>query len=208
MNDRIELVLVYALMAPPLLLSLTLHEYAHARVAYAFGDPTAKSMGRLTLNPLKHLDLFGTIMLFIAKFGWAKPVPVNPHYFRNPRMGMLWVALAGPATNFTIALCAALTMRLLSIPDEPGILALILQYTLIVNTYLAILNLLPVPPLDGSRILAGLLPDYLAEKVESLERYGLFLMAGLFLYISVVDPTLLRRLTHPFTLFFRMIAGG
>ncbi len=95
-------------MAPPLLLALTLHEYAHGYVAYRLGDPTARNAGRLTLNPLSHLDPIGTIAFFFIKFGWAKPVPVNPYYFKNPRQDMLWVALAGPVTNLLLAVASAL----------------------------------------------------------------------------------------------------
>ena len=98
-------------MAPPLLLALTLHEYAHGYVAYRLGDPTARDAGRLTLNPLSHLDPIGTIAFFFIKFGWAKPVPVNPYYFKNPRQDMLWVALAGPVTNLLLAVASALLLK-------------------------------------------------------------------------------------------------
>ncbi|MCG6928986.1 MAG: site-2 protease family protein [Desulfofustis sp.] len=169
--------------APPLLLALTLHEYAHGYIAYRLGDPTAHNAGRLTLNPLSHLDPIGTIAFFFIKFGWAKPVPVNPYYFKNPRQDMLWVALAGPATNLLLAVVSAILLKMLiavaaAVP-YPAVLETILvplYYMLVasvwINLVLCIFNFLPIPPLDGSRILTGLLPESLARTYSSFERYG------------------------------------
>jgi Zn-dependent protease len=184
MNDSI---LQFIILAPPLLLALTFHEFAHGYVAFRLGDPTAQREGRLTLNPLKHLDPLGTIAFFIFHFGWAKPVPVNPAYFKNPQKDMLWVALAGPLTNLSLALISALmtkTVWLLAktIPYSAlgEAVLLPLNSTLIasvwINLVLGIFNFLPIPPLDGSRILAGLLPPDLARSYASIERYGFILI--------------------------------
>ncbi|MBU0665596.1 MAG: site-2 protease family protein [Proteobacteria bacterium] len=180
MNDTI---LQFIILAPPLLLALTVHEFAHGYVAFRLGDPTAKALGRLTLNPLKHLDPLGTIAFFVFHIGWAKPVPVNPSYFKNPQKDMLWVALAGPATNLIMAVISALMTRMLwllakIIPYSALTEAVLvpLNSTLIasvwINLVLCIFNFLPVPPLDGSRILAGILPPDLARSYASIERYG------------------------------------
>ena len=176
-------ILQIIILAPPILLALTVHEFAHGYVAYRFGDPTAKNEGRLTLNPLKHLDPIGTLAFFIIKIGWAKPVPVNPAYFRNPRKDMLWVALAGPAVNFVLAIISALMVKVVwfiaaTIPYSAMAEAIlvplneVLLASVWINLVLCIFNFLPIPPLDGSRILAGLLPPHLARQYASVERYG------------------------------------
>jgi Zn-dependent protease len=175
------------IQVPPLLLALTLHEYAHGYVAYRFGDPTAFQAGRLSLNPLKHLDPIGTIAFFFIKIGWAKPVPVNAAYFRNPRRDMLWVALAGPLTNLILAIISALLLRAVLIggallPDSPLIEAVLVPFSLMlatsvwINLVLCIFNFLPIPPLDGGRIMTGLLPQQLALRFASVERYGFILV--------------------------------
>lgn len=184
MNDSI---LQLIILAPPLLLALTFHEFAHGYVAFRLGDPTAQALGRLTLNPLKHLDPLGTIAFFIFKIGWAKPVPVNPAYFKDPQKDMLWVALAGPATNLALAVISALMVKTVvllaqSIPySAMGEAILVpLNSTLIasvwINLVLCIFNFLPIPPLDGSRILTGILPPALARSYASIERYGFVLL--------------------------------
>ena len=180
------------LMAPPLLFALTIHEFAHGSVAYFFGDPTAKALGRLTLNPLKHLDPIGTIAFFFIRFGWAKPVPVNPNYFKNPRQDMLWVALAGPATNLLMAVISAILAKLIILAAANvslGSAATAILYPMAkmlvasvwINLVLCIFNFLPIPPLDGSRILTGLLPEHLARPYASLERYGFIILILLML---------------------------
>lgn len=184
MNDSI---LQFIILAPPLLLALTVHEFAHGYVAFRLGDPTAKALGRLTLNPLKHLDPLGTIAFFIFHFGWAKPVPVNPAYFKDPQKDMLWVALAGPLTNLILAVISALMTRAVWLVAQIlpysalGEAVLVpLNSTLIasvwINLVLCIFNFLPIPPLDGSRILTGLLPPDLARSYASIERYGFILL--------------------------------
>ena len=173
----------FIILAPPLLFALTVHEFAHGFIAYRLGDPTAIMAGRLTLNPLKHLDPLGTIAFFIFKFGWAKPVPVNPSYFRNPKRDMLWVALAGPITNLVLAVISAILAKAVwlvagLLPYSWMLEALLLPFSgmlvasVWINLVLAIFNFLPIPPLDGGRILAGLLPDRMADPYRQIERYG------------------------------------
>ena len=173
----------FIILAPPLLFALTVHEFAHGFIAYRLGDPTAIMAGRLTLNPLKHLDPLGTIAFFIFKFGWAKPVPVNPSYFRNPKQDMLWVALAGPITNLVLAVISAILAKAVwlvagLLPYSWMLEALLLPFSgmlvasVWINLVLAIFNFLPIPPLDGGRILAGLLPDRMADPYRQIERYG------------------------------------
>lgn len=187
---------------PILLLALTFHEYAHGYVAYRLGDPTAKSLGRLSLNPLKHLDPIGTLAFLLIKIGWARPVPVNPVYFRNPRQDMLWVALAGPATNLALAVISALLLKLLAASFswiaypagmEPILVPVfgMLVASVWINLVLCVFNFLPIPPLDGSRILAGLLPERLARSYASLERYGfviVILLAFTGILSMVISP--------------------
>ena len=176
-------ILQLIILAPPILLALTVHEFAHGYVAYRFGDPTARDQGRLTLNPLKHLDPLGTLAFFIIKIGWAKPVPVNPGYFKNPQKDMLWVALAGPAVNFVLAVISAIGVKIVwfiasnisySALAEAILVPLneVLMASVWINLVLCIFNFLPIPPLDGSKILAGLLPPDLARSYASVERYG------------------------------------
>ncbi len=175
------------ILAPPLLFALTMHEFAHGFIAYRLGDPTAKMAGRLTLNPLKHLDPIGTLAFFFIKFGWAKPVPVNAGYFRNPKQDMLWVALAGPVTNLGLAVISAILTKGVwflagMFPYSPAAEAILLPLgamlvaSVWINLVLAIFNFLPIPPLDGGRILAGLLPDQLADSYRQLERYGFIIV--------------------------------
>ncbi|HIQ36972.1 MAG TPA: site-2 protease family protein [Desulfocapsa sulfexigens] len=180
-------ILQIIILAPPILLALTVHEFAHGYVAYRLGDPTAKNLGRLTFNPLKHLDPIGTLAFFIIKIGWAKPVPVNPNYFRDPRKDMLWVALAGPAVNFVLAVISAILTKVVwfiaaSIPYSPIAEAIlvpvneVLMASVWINLVLCIFNFLPIPPLDGSKILAGMLPPEAALKYASVEKYGFVIL--------------------------------
>ena len=150
----------------PALLCITFHEVSHGWVAYRLGDPTAKDAGRLTLNPLKHIDMMGLLMMVVFKFGWAKPVPINPNRMRNPRTGVIWTSLAGPASNLLIAFVMMIPFRILeSIPisseamyNTLSIIYSILYFFILVNIGLAVFNLIPIPPLDGSNILLGFLP--------------------------------------------------
>ena len=197
MIDSIQYIII---LAPSILLAVTVHEVAHGWVADRLGDKTARLQGRLTLNPLKHLDLVGTIVFFLTHMiGWAKPVPVNPYNFRNPRKGMLWVALAGPLSNLVLAVCCAVvhyalgTISVMPFLSEQRFLSFIVEplYTMSsvavrINVGLAIFNAVPVPPLDGSKILAGVLPASLAAGYARVERFG-FLILILLLITGVID---------------------
>jgi len=169
------------LTIPALLVGLTFHEYAHALVAYKLGDPTAKNLGRLTLNPIKHLDPLGTIFLLVFRFGWAKPVPVNAFHFRGDRQkGMLWVSLAGPGSNLVMAVITAIIWKLVE-PQGP-ILSAVLLNVFFINLILAVFNIIPVPPLDGSKILAGVLPRRYSHVIFNLEKYGYVILLLLMLF--------------------------
>lgn len=176
------------LTLPALLVGLTFHEFAHGYVAYRLGDPTAKNMGRLTLNPIRHLDPMGALFLLVFHFGWAKPVPVNPMNFNGDRQkGMLWVSLAGPATNLLIAIATAAIWKL----TEPrGFIAVgTLFYLFSINIILAVFNIIPVPPLDGSKILAGILPRKYMHIIFNLEKYG-FIILILLMFTGVTGMIL------------------
>lgn len=180
--------LTFILIAIPLLYAIIFHELAHGWVAYRMGDPTAKSLGRLSLNPLKHLDPVGTIMLFVFSFGWAKPVPVNFNLIRDRRKGMIAVSSAGIIANMLLAFGALLLDRLLS-PSPSGILAQLLYYFAKINIILAAFNLIPLPPLDGSKILMGFASPGIQNYLFRLERYGFFIIIGL-LYLGVLNPVI------------------
>ncbi len=185
-----------SILLVPVLLAVTFHELAHGWVAYKLGDPTAKEAGRLTLNPIKHLDVLGTIVFFVTRMiGWAKPVPVNPFNFRNPKRDMAWVAVAGPAMNILLAVGFTILLKvLLLIPLNPTSslvrvfmpLALMFKAGIIINVGLAIFNIIPIPPLDGSKILEGVLPMEAAIRYAKLERYG-FIILILLIFTHVVD---------------------
>lgn len=177
---------MFVLLALPLLYSVIAHEVAHGVAALAFGDRTAQRAGRLTLNPLRHLDVLGTLMLFLAGFGWAKPVPVSYANLRPLRPGMFCVALAGCAVNIAIAgaAMAAQEHNLVHIESIPGVMLHILAR---VNLALAALNLLPIPPLDGSKVLMSVLPAGAVRGLAVLERYGLLILIALLL-TGRLDP--------------------
>ena len=176
----------FILLAIPLLYSVILHELAHGWVAYRMGDSTAKWQGRLSLNPLKHLDPIGTLMLFLFGFGWAKPVPVNFNNLRDTRKGLILVSSAGIITNMFLAFLAFFLYRFLS-PEPSGVLSTLLYYLAQINIILAAFNLIPIPPLDGSRILMGFAPAGLQHALSRLEPYGFFIIIGL-LYFGALDP--------------------
>jgi len=191
-----------AICVPPFLLAVTFHEAMHGYAAYRLGDPTAKFLGRLTLNPLAHVDLMGSIViplfLFITHapflFGWAKPVPVDFRNLGNPKRDMIWVAAAGPATNLALAVLSGVTFQVLSLLAPAGqagvgseamvFLMRMAVFSVKINVVLAVFNSIPVPPLDGGRILVGVLPRHQALSVSRLEPYGMFIVVGL----MVLDP--------------------
>jgi Zn-dependent protease len=176
----------FILLAIPLLYSIIIHELAHGWVAYKMGDPTAKLLGRLSLNPLKHLDPIGTLMLFLVGFGWAKPVPVNFSNLHGSRKGIVFVSAAGIVANTFLAFMAFFLNRLLA-PSPAGVLAPLLYYMAQINIMLAAFNLIPIPPLDGSKILMGVTSGAFQRSLMGLERYGFFIIIGL-LYLGVLDP--------------------
>lgn len=199
-----NIVLQIALAAIPAILAITLHEAAHGYAALALGDDTARQAGRLSLNPLRHIDPVGTILLPGAlligqlmtigrvafMFGWAKPVPVAAWKFRDPRRGMAIVAAAGPAMNFFLAWIGALALHGLGFPDSAWpLLANALIYFILTNLVLGLFNLLPIPPLDGGRIAVGLLPEPLARRLAGLERAGIIIV----LLVVFILPELLRQ---------------
>lgn len=197
-----------ALLLVPVLMGVTFHEVAHGYVANWLGDPTARLAGRLTFNPLKHLDPIGALAFLLTRMiGWAKPVPVNPRYFRDPARGMMLVALAGPAMNVALAIGFALLIRLIEyaamgvMPDSTAYqilapLAYICAAGVQVNLALAVFNLLPIPPLDGSNVLAAFLPPPLADRYMSFGRWGFIAL----LLLAVTG--ILGRLIMPLVSFF------
>ncbi|MEO1881404.1 MAG: site-2 protease family protein [Methylococcales bacterium] len=188
--DELTLIQRIAVWILPVVFAITVHEVAHGWVAKKYGDNTASMLGRLTLNPLKHMDLFGTLiipgLLLISGtgliFGWAKPVPVDPRYFKNPKKAMAVVAVAGPVSNVLMAIAWAMVVRI-GVSLETEAVSLPLIYSGIagisINLVLALINLLPIPPLDGSRILTGFLSHKWAWRYNKLERFGLIFMLAL-----------------------------
>jgi len=218
-----------AALIVPLIIAIVFHEVAHGWVALALGDPTAREQRRLTLNPLRHVDPIGTIvvpgMLALASlptFGWAKPVPVNQRRLRNPRYGMMAVAAAGPLTNFVLAGVGAVALGLLvrSAGASAGtsFLALNLQNFIFINIFLALFNLLPIPPFDGSHIVEGLLPRRAARTYARVRPWGFPLIFGLLVVVPYIWPGsgLVQRLVLPpfgwiaehYDTLIRMVAGG
>lgn len=168
--------------------TLGVHEYSHAQMAYSLGDPTAKDQGRLTINPLKHLDPFGTLMILIAGFGWGKPVPFNPHNLRNQKWGPALVGLAGPSSNFLMALVPGLALRFLDLSNVS--LILFLSIFVWLNLVFGVFNLLPFPPLDGSHIFFTLFPSFEAVKILLFQNIFLSII-GAVLFMSLVAFSLI-----------------
>ena len=166
------------LQLPALLVAVTVHEVAHALVADRLGDPTARRLGRITLNPLPHIDPLGALCLVLAGFGWAKPVPVDARNFRHPVRDMFWVAVAGPIANF-LAAFAAVVVYLWLRPLVPGPVLIALGAVFVLNLALGIFNLIPLPPLDGGHFLPYLLPSSAAGLLRALERYGMLILLAL-----------------------------
>lgn len=207
---------VFALSILVLLFSVILHEVMHGLVALKFGDTTAQRAGRLTLNPIPHIDLFGTILLpalliFTGSpilFGWAKPVPVNPLNFRNLRRGELFVSLAGIAANFGLAIAATVLYHILNyLPFVfPALVGSVLHYAVIINLVLGVFNLFPIPPLDGSKVLLSQLPLNFARSYQRLEPYGI-LMLLILMMIPLGSSSLLQTILGFFVKLFSQILG-
>lgn len=211
-----NLVQVIAIYALPVIFAITLHEAAHGYVARHFGDMTAYLQGRVSLNPLRHVDPFGTIVLPLATlaiggimFGWAKPVPVNFGNLRRPKRDMLWVAAAGPAANFLMALCWALVLKIASLMPAAAWSEFMMatgRAGIQVNIIFLVLNLLPLPPLDGGRIAISLLPHRLAIRYARIERYGILILLGVIIVEGLLRiPLLGAILFPPYELMNRLI---
>ncbi len=203
-----------ALVAIPLLMGITFHEVAHGYTAYRFGDPTAKNAGRLTLNPIKHLDPLGTIVLVVTRMiGWAKPVPINPAYFQDPQKGIFWVSLAGPAANFALAVGFYVLFNVMlflqsvfatgGAADLLEIATAICFYGIILNIILGIFNLFPIPPLDGGKIVATFLPGHMARQYMQLEKYGFLIIIGL-IFLGVFQGIF----GYVINIVYRLVLGG
>jgi len=202
------------LSIPPILFALSFHEYAHGWMANRLGDPTAKNEGRLTLNPLAHLDPLGTLMIVIVHFGWAKPVPVNPFNLADPKKDMLKIALAGPVSNVLMAAATGMLIRLMQgmgmrvDASFLGFFQYMLYFLVMINLVLAIFNMIPIPPLDGSKILFGLLP---AEYEESFIRYeskGPIILLGLVIVNNFLGIPIFSTIISPFVTFFSSLFVG
>ena len=204
------------LLIPVFLLAITCHELSHGLVALHFGDPTAQRAGRLTMNPISHLDPMGTVAIFLIGLGWAKPVPVDARYFANPKRHMLWVALAGPGSNMVLAFISGLIIQYMNanqtlfnssfIADN---FAKMIYLSLQINLMLAVFNLLTIPPLDGSKMLYSLLPPKYEYIAYNLERYGPMILIGLIVFGWVTRVPILWAFIGPFVVFFsRLFTGG
>jgi len=171
--------MVFALLAGALIISISIHEFSHAFAAYKLGDSTGKNMGRMTLNPKAHLDPIGTIFLILIGFGWGKPVPFNPSNLENPKRDSAIISLAGPLSNFILAVVLSLVIKLVSVNSIP---VAFLYLTIMYNLMLGFFNLIPLGPLDGNKIVYGILPDKLAVQWVDVQRYGMFILLFLIMF--------------------------
>ncbi len=200
---------VLALLLPVLLFALVFHEFSHAWMAHKLGDDTAAYQGRLTLNPMANLDLMGSIMILFVGFGWAKPVPVNPTFLRNPRSDMMKIAFAGPASNLLLAFVGGLLFRLVAAMGGHGGTIMSMLYIFVqINIMLAVFNLIPIPPLDGSQIFNGLMSRRNPELVMKLQMYGPQILLGLILFGMISGFSILWLFMKPFVTFFMYLFIG
>jgi Zn-dependent protease len=191
------------LMIPPLLFALTFHEFSHAFIATRLGDPTARMLGRLTLNPIAHLDLMGTLVFVMTqRIGWAKPVPIDERYLGHPRRDIMWIALAGPVSNLSLALLFGTIVRFVApLPVTSTwqrIILVMLEGSVRVNLGLAVFNLIPIFPLDGSRILTGILSREWAERYREFDRMGPFVLLGIVVLGMTTGFNLFSYIVTPF----------
>jgi len=207
-----EEVRTFLLLLPVLLASMTFHELAHGWVAWKLGDPTAKLLGRISLNPIRHIDPLGTAMFAITYFGssfifgWAKPIPVVPRNFRNPQVGMAIVAVAGPVTNFVIALGFAAVFYHVEITNETW--ADVVLYSYYINIVLGVFNLFPIPPLDGSRIVGAVMDQDTYRRWSALDQYGMLFLLGIFFVFNRQFSIIIREATQAVDTVFRTLVGG
>lgn len=196
---------VLVLLIPVLLFALVFHEYAHAWVAHKLGDPTARYSGRLTLNPIAHLDPFGSLMILFVGFGWAKPVPVDSRYLSNPRIDMMKIAFAGPAANLLLAFVGGTILRTGFVG---GSIAMMIYLFTQINIMLAVFNMIPIPPLDGSQIFSGIMSRKNPELVYKLQMYGPQILLGLIMigYFTKFSP--IWMIMSPFVNFFLFLFAG
>ena len=196
---------VLVLLIPVLLFALVFHEFSHGWVAYKLGDPTAKNQGRLTLNPIAHLDPIGSMMILFVGFGWAKPVPVDSRYLANPRKDMMKIALAGPASNLLLAFLGGILIRLTGYAGP--LTSMLILFTQI-NISLAVFNMIPIPPLDGSQIFSGIMIRKNPQLVMQLQTYGPQILMGLILFGMFTGVSIIWAFMSPFVNFFMFIFAG
>ena len=196
---------VLVLLIPVLLFALVFHEFSHGWVAYKLGDPTAKNQGRLTLNPIAHLDPFGSMMILFVGFGWAKPVPVDSRYLANPREDMMKIAFAGPASNLFLALIGGTLIRLTGYVGP--LTSMLILFTQI-NISLAVFNMIPIPPLDGAQIFSGIMIRRNPQLVMQLQMYGPQILMGLILFGMFTGVSIIWAFMSPFVNFFMFLFAG
>ncbi|MGY8780758.1 MAG: site-2 protease family protein [Fidelibacterota bacterium] len=196
---------VLVLLIPVLLFALVFHEFSHGWVAHKLGDPTAKNAGRLTLNPTAHLDMFGTLMILFVGFGWAKPVPVDSRYLANPRTDMMKIAFAGPAANLLLAFIGGTLIRMTGYMGS--FTSMLMMFTQI-NITLAVFNMIPIPPLDGSQIFSGLMIRKNPDLVYKLQTFGPQILMGLILFGMFTSISPLWMVMSPFVNFFMFLFAG
>ncbi|HOK43829.1 MAG TPA: site-2 protease family protein [Thermoclostridium caenicola] len=211
MNLAMDKLIDIIMVIPILLIALPFHEWAHAYVAYRLGDPTAKDAGRLTLNPFRHLDPFGTLMMLVANVGWARPVPVNSGYFRDRRKGMILVALAGPFSNLLLAflftviwglMVKLVVIGVIPVESEAAItviswLQVFFRFCVLVNISLAVFNMIPVPPLDGSRLISSFIPEESYYRFARYEQYIGIAFLALVIFVPNALSSVIRLVADP-----------